>query len=125
MVQSQDQTRHFMQSDLDLYHPQRQMFSSMVLKSLTHSLVHHFETVPNSKKLQTTTEVWLLRDFKILMRNVLLSQAVIQTPFNGGSPSGDAQADTRFTYFPSASGGDAGTSQQDATVALAAGQSGV
>ena len=32
--------------------------------SLTHSLIHvqHFETVPNSKKLQTTTEVW---DFKI------------------------------------------------------------
>ena len=28
---------------------------------LTHSLIHHFETVPNSKKLQTTTEM----DFKI------------------------------------------------------------
>ena len=27
---------------------------------LTHSLIHHFETVPNSKKLQTTTEMWLL-----------------------------------------------------------------
>ena len=26
---------------------------------LTHSLVHHFETVLNSKKQQTTTEVWL------------------------------------------------------------------
>ena len=32
---------------------------------LTHSLIHHFETVPNSKKLQTTTEMWLLKDFKI------------------------------------------------------------
>ena len=32
---------------------------------LTHSLVVHFETVPNSKKLQTTTEMWLLMDFKI------------------------------------------------------------
>ena len=30
---------------------------------LTHSLVHHFETVPNSNKLQTTTEMWLLKDF--------------------------------------------------------------
>ena len=32
---------------------------------LTHSLVHHFETIPNSKKLQTTTEMWLLKDFQI------------------------------------------------------------
>ena len=32
---------------------------------LTHSLIHHFETVPNSKKLQTTTVMWLLKDFKI------------------------------------------------------------
>ena len=31
---------------------------------LTHSLIHHFETVPNSMKLQTTTEMWLLKDFK-------------------------------------------------------------
>ena len=35
------------------------------LQSLTHSLVHHSETVPNSKKLQTTTELWLLKDYKI------------------------------------------------------------
>ena len=26
---------------------------------------HHFETVQNSKKLQTTTEMWPLKDFKI------------------------------------------------------------
>ena len=32
--------------------------------SLTHSLIHHFETVPNSKKLQTTTEMWLSNGFK-------------------------------------------------------------
>ena len=32
---------------------------------LTHSPIQHFETVPNSKKLQTTTEIWLLKDFKI------------------------------------------------------------
>ena len=32
---------------------------------LTLSLIHHFETVPNSKKLQMTTERWLLKDFKI------------------------------------------------------------
>ena len=31
----------------------------------THSLIHHFETVPNSKKLQTTTKIRLLKDFKI------------------------------------------------------------
>ena len=39
---------------------------SLLLKFmlLTHSLIHHFETVPNSKKLQTTTEMWLLKDFK-------------------------------------------------------------
>ena len=29
------------------------------------SLIHHFETVPYSKKLQTTTEMWLLNYFKI------------------------------------------------------------
>ena len=32
---------------------------------LTHSLINHFETVPNSKKLQMKTEIWLLKDFKI------------------------------------------------------------
>ena len=34
-------------------------------ENLTHSLKHHFETIPNSKKLQMTTEMWLLKDFKI------------------------------------------------------------
>ena len=33
-------------------------------KGLTHSLIHHLETVPNSKKLQMTTEMCLLKDFK-------------------------------------------------------------
>ena len=33
--------------------------------AFTHSPICHFETVPNSKKLQTTTEMWLLKDFKI------------------------------------------------------------
>ena len=28
-------------------------------------LIHHFEIVPNSKKLLTTTGMWLLEDFKI------------------------------------------------------------
>ena len=31
-------------------------------KELTHFLIHQFETVPNSKKLQTTPEMWILRD---------------------------------------------------------------
>ena len=31
---------------------------------LTHSLIQHIETVPNSKKLQMTTEMWLLKAFK-------------------------------------------------------------
>ena len=35
------------------------------LSFLTHSLTHQFEAVPNSKKLQTTTEMWLFKDFKI------------------------------------------------------------
>ena len=38
---------------------------SVQVQTLTHSLIHHFETVPNSKKLQTKTELWLLKDFKI------------------------------------------------------------
>ena len=33
--------------------------------ALAHFLIHHFEAVTNSKKLQTTTEMWLLKDFKI------------------------------------------------------------
>ena len=33
------------------------------LSSVTHSLIHHFETAPDSKKLQTTTEMWLLNAF--------------------------------------------------------------
>ena len=32
---------------------------------LTRSLIHMFETVPISKELRTTTEMWLLKDFKI------------------------------------------------------------
>ena len=31
---------------------------------LTRSLIHHFETIPNSKKLQTTTKLWLSEYFK-------------------------------------------------------------
>ena len=34
-------------------------------KNNGHSLIHNFEIVPNSKKLQTTTEIWLFKDFKI------------------------------------------------------------
>ena len=33
--------------------------------------MHHFETVPNSNKLQTTTEMWLLMDFKIQIQDCL------------------------------------------------------
>lgn len=46
---------------------------------------------------------------------------VIQNPFTGGSPTGDGQTDTRFTYFPAsvAAAGDVVTSQADAAVALA------
>ena len=33
--------------------------------TLTHSLIHHSDTTPNSKKLQMTTEMWLLKDFKV------------------------------------------------------------
>ena len=30
--------------------------------NLTYSLILHFETIQNSEKLQTTTEMWLLKD---------------------------------------------------------------
>ena len=33
--------------------------------TLTHSVIHYIETVSNSKKLLTTTEMWLLKDYKI------------------------------------------------------------
>ena len=33
----------------------------LFLSHLTRSPIHHFETVPNSKKLQMTTEMWLLK----------------------------------------------------------------
>ena len=39
--------------------------SFVISANLTYPLFHHFETVPNSKKLQMTTEMWLLKDFKI------------------------------------------------------------
>ena len=42
-----------------LYH------NSFKIILLIHSLKHHFETVSNSKKLQTTSELLLLKDFKI------------------------------------------------------------
>ena len=31
---------------------------------LTHSLTHHFETVPNSNTLQMTSEMWLLTHYQ-------------------------------------------------------------
>ena len=49
-------------------------------KELTHSLKNHFESVPNSKTLQATTEMWLLKNSKIqitqktLWKNVKLLQ---------------------------------------------------
>ena len=33
--------------------------------TLTHSLIHHFETIPHSKKLRTTPKMCLLKDFEI------------------------------------------------------------
>ena len=52
-------------------------------------------------------------------------QAVLQSPFNGGSPTADGQTDTRFTYFPASAAGGAGDvgTADTATVALA-GQAG-
>ena len=54
-------------------YPRKQLFNkilTIVFKSgackknlLTHSLIHNFKTVLNSKKLQTTTEMWLLKVF--------------------------------------------------------------
>ena len=42
------------------------IFSRLLVYScLTHSLINHFETVPNLNKMQATTEMWLLKDFKI------------------------------------------------------------
>ena len=39
-------------------------FHNRSKRLLSHSLKHHFETVPNSNKLQTTTAMWLLHNFK-------------------------------------------------------------
>ena len=41
------------------------VFRTFFVCVLTHSLIHNFETFPNSKKLQMTTEIWLLNNFKI------------------------------------------------------------
>ena len=43
---------------------------------LTRSLIHHFENVPNSKKLQTTTEMWLFKNFKIQIASKTLWREV-------------------------------------------------
>ena len=40
-----------------------QNISSNTAAKLTHSLLHHFETVPNSKKLQKITEMLLLTHY--------------------------------------------------------------
>ena len=36
-----------------------------------YSLIHHFETVPNSKKLQATAQMWLIKDIKIQIANLV------------------------------------------------------
>ena len=54
---------NFKMSNFTLSH--NVFYAICVLKSLTHSLIHHSETVPNSKELQMTTEMWLSKDFKI------------------------------------------------------------
>ena len=34
--------------------------------TIAHSPLRHFETIPNLKKLPTTTQMWLLKDFNSL-----------------------------------------------------------
>ena len=41
------------------------MSHALTQRGLTHFLIHHFKTIQNSKKLQTTTEMWLLKVFNI------------------------------------------------------------
>lgn len=58
-------------------------------------------------------------------KSLLILQAVIQTPFNGGSPTSDGQTDGRFYFSTSVAGaGDVATAQPEAAVALA-GQAGM
>ncbi|KAK3601268.1 hypothetical protein CHS0354_040448 [Potamilus streckersoni] len=45
------------------------------------------------------------------------AQAVIQSPYNGGSPTPDNQPDTRFTYFPAVSVGGGDVNSQGTDVA--------
>ena len=47
--------------------PARKPCRKPYLRYITHSLIHHFETVPNSKKLQTTTETWLLTHYHTML----------------------------------------------------------
>ena len=42
----------------------REWLRYLMIKDLIHSLTHHFETIPNSKKLQTTIEMWPLKGFQ-------------------------------------------------------------
>ena len=49
---------------------------SVLLLSLTHSLTYHFETVPTSKKLKRTTEMWLFKDFKVQVAQKTLWEKV-------------------------------------------------
>ena len=66
--------------------------SLLEIHCLTHFLIHHFETVPNSKKLQTTTEMWLLKNFSdmktlwkmvklLILSNFTFSHHVFQSFF--------------------------------------------
>ena len=66
MLESNAGTSHNFVSVHLCIHLCRKLVSVKLLAGvLTHSQIHDFETVPNSKMLQTTTELWLLKDFKI------------------------------------------------------------
>ena len=53
------------------------------------SLIHHFETVPNSKKLQTSTEMRLLKYFKI---QIAYMENIVE--------KGEIAQNERFHLFP-------------------------
>ena len=56
--------------------------------ALNHFLVHHFETIPNSKKMQTT-EMWLLKDF---LKDTDCKENIVE--------KGEIAQNEQFHFFP-------------------------
>ena len=67
------------QYDIDINRPEDLLIDFLKLNdflNILHSLIHHFETIPNSKNLQTTIEMWPLNDSKVQITQKIMWKKV-------------------------------------------------